>query len=172
MKPGQRRRAAPTPCFLIRLDSATRMRVAHESGCPVRLSCRTMASYGDAAAASAHYTRLRPWTFARRQRGTVRGTTRRIIPAQPVLSVRSPVPSVQLARVRPVSALLVNGRSAVRIHSPALHKGPSSRLDRSAVWTDSPETVGGSPDGVRPEIRRSPARPPRDYRDGPLGGLL
>jgi len=44
-----------------------------------------------------------------RPRGTVRGTTRRIIPAQLVPSVRLPVPSVQLGRVQPVSALLLVG---------------------------------------------------------------
>ena len=47
------------------------------------------------------------------QRGTFRGTTRRIIPAQLGPSVRLPVSSVQLvARTQPVSALLVNGRSS------------------------------------------------------------
>jgi hypothetical protein len=52
-------------------------------------------------------------------RGTVRGTTRGIIPAQPVPSMRCPVSSVQLARMVHEAVLLVNGRPAVRTRSPA-----------------------------------------------------
>jgi hypothetical protein len=87
---------------------------------PDRLSCRTMASRSAAAAASAHYARLGPWTLARRPRGTVRGTTCRIIPAQRVPSAQLSVLSVQPARSVHGAVLLVNGRSAVRIRSPAL----------------------------------------------------
>ena len=52
-------------------------------------------------------------------RGTVRGTSHRINPAQRVSSMRLPVPSVQLAPTVHGAVLLVNGRSAVRIRSPA-----------------------------------------------------
>jgi hypothetical protein len=54
-------------------------------------------------------------------RGTVRGTSHRINPAQRVSSMRLPVPSVQLARTVHGAVLLVNGRSAVRTRSPAPH---------------------------------------------------
>ena len=68
-------------------------------------------------AGSAHYARLRSWTVARRSHGTVRGTTRRITPAQQVPSVRRPVLSVQLACVLHGAVVLIIRRSWVR--SPA-----------------------------------------------------
>src|ERR1700683_243931 len=84
-----------------------------------------MANRGVVAAASTHhYARLRPCSLARRARGTVRGTTRRITPAQLVPSVRLLVSSVQLARVLPASALLVSGWSARSGHRTAGHHGP------------------------------------------------
>ena len=106
-----RRGAGPAVPLLIQYSPIRQCRRPRR--CPDRLPCQTMASSSAAVAASAHYVRLRPWTFPCRRRGTVRGTTRRIIPAQLVPSVRLPVPSVQLARVQPVSTLLVNGRSDV-----------------------------------------------------------
>jgi len=114
-KPGAR--AGPAVPLLIQYSPIRQCRRPRR--CPDRLPCQIMASRGAAAAASAHYVRLQPWAFARRRRGTVRGTTRRIIPAQLVPSVRLPVPSVQLARVQPVSTLLVDGWPAVRTRSPA-----------------------------------------------------
>ena len=65
-------------------------------------------------AGSAHYARLRSWTVARRSHGTVRGTTRRITPAQQVPSVRRPVQSVQLVRVMHGAVVLIIRRSWVR----------------------------------------------------------
>ena len=120
--PGQRRRKAPQGAALIQVrpDSA----VQQPDRCPDRndlIDCHVRP--WQVVAASAHYVRLRPWTFPCRPRGTVRGTTRRIIPAQWVPSVQWTVPSVQLARVQPVSTLLVNGRSAVRSRSPAPRSG-------------------------------------------------
>ncbi len=52
-------------------------------------------------------------------RGTFRGTVLWVIPAHPVLSMRFRVPSVQLAHTLLGAGLLVNGRSAVRMRSPA-----------------------------------------------------
>ena len=52
-------------------------------------------------------------------RGTVRGTARRIVPAQRVPLVQWLVSSVQVARTVRGTVLLVNGRSVVRIRSPA-----------------------------------------------------
>jgi hypothetical protein len=70
-------------------------------------------------AGSAHYARLRSWTVARRSHGTVRGTTRRITPAQQVPSVRRPVQSVQLVRVMHGAVVLIIRRSWVRApHAP------------------------------------------------------
>jgi len=71
-------------------------------------------------AGSAHYARLRSWTVARRSHGTVRGTTRRITPAQQVPSVRRPVQSVQLVRVMHGAVVLIIRRSWVRA-PPAPH---------------------------------------------------
>ena len=108
-----------------------------------------------AAAASVQHARLRPWTFARRQRGTFRGTTRRIIPAQLVPSVRLPVSSVQLARAQPVSTLLVNGRS-----SPS--DPGSSQQARLAffvvAWRDKRDIVSSSSNFRTPNRRLSPYR--------------
>ena len=66
-----------------------------------------------------YYARLRSRITARHPRGTFRGTVFWLIPALRVLSVRSTVLSVQLARVLHEAVLLVNGRSVVRIRSPA-----------------------------------------------------
>ena len=157
-------------------SAATRERGARRTpgpGLPKAEAPGVRLARGAAAAASVHYARLRSWTFGRRQRGTVRGTTRRIIPAQQVPSVRLPVSSVQLARVQPVSTLLVNGRSAVRIRSPAprsasdfrtvvrqhddpVHNGmmvaacigpPSTWVAREAMKmkTNSPDAMSGRP---------------------------
>src|SRR5436189_5961495 len=52
-------------------------------------------------------------------RGTARGTAHRILPARPVLSVRFPEPSVQLARTVHGTVLMVRRRSTVRFRNGA-----------------------------------------------------
>ena len=147
-----------------------------------------MTSRGAAAAATVHYARLRPWTIARRPRGTIRGTTRRIIPAQWVPSVQWTVPSVQLAHVRPVSTLLVNGRPAVRTRSPAprsegvnglclsrlvertLRAGAACRhsgfrYGRWRLW--HPSSVGPHHDAMNAQPAEHPEDPQRILRELP-----
>jgi hypothetical protein len=128
-----------------------------------------MPTRGAAAAAPVHYARLRPWGFGCRPRGTVRGTTRRIIPAQLVPSVLLPVASVQLARVQPVSTLLVNGRSVVRSRSPAPGGGrgclPGSRRDHRPRAGDRIRTAPRQPRTCSTAPGREPGLEIRDQAD-------
>src|ERR1700751_3994689 len=93
-----------------------------------------MESRRTAAAALVHYARLRPRTSVRHPRGTVRGTTRRIIPVQWEPSVRLPAPSVQLERTMHEAVFLVNGRSALRIRSPAPRSDKVKALIQPDPW--------------------------------------
>jgi hypothetical protein len=113
--------------------------------CADRLSCRTMLSCG-AAAAGLPNTLGYGRGFGCRPRGTVRWTTRRIIPAQLVASVRLPVPSVQLGRVQPVSTLLVIGWSDALL----------ARDATAGDWRGPPAQPRGRSD--RRETRRSGLR--------------
>jgi hypothetical protein len=87
--------------------------------------------------------------FSRRPRGTVRGTTHGIIPAQRVPSAQLSLPSLQLAHSAREAVLLVNGGSAVRSRSPA----PCPEVD------DSPLTCVNGRKRGRPMAQPAPARP-------------
>ncbi len=85
-------------------------------------------------------------------RGTVRGTSHRINPAQRVSSMRLSVPSVQLARTMHEAVLLVNGRSAVRSRSPAPRS--EGHLASSLLGASSCEMTPT----CSPTTRRTPGR--------------
>ena len=71
-------------------------------------------------------------------RGPVRGPARGIIPAQRVPSARFPVSSVQLARSVHAAGLLVNGRPAVRIRSPAPRSARVLASPAPSPWNECP----------------------------------
>ena len=122
-----------------------------------------------AVAGSGHYARLQPSASFRGKRGTVRGTSRRIIPAQLVPSVRLPVPSVQLGRVQSVSTLLVNGRSAVRSRSPAPRSAGNWRRPARGMRNGPPRrsAPGRLPGRPRPSCSAAATKQPPPKRRSP-----
>ena len=106
-------------------------------------------SRGVVATGSGYYARLRLLTVARRPRGTVRGTRRRIIPAQRAPSAQLSLPSLQLAHSAREAVLLVTaGQRLQSAHRLQVRRGKhstkppsvgrmSSRRVQEADWSVS-----------------------------------